>query len=99
MSDQNNESVCPMSRAAFKWQIGDTVTHMAFVYNAATRGMERPQKLFIVGRRSDECPGGVQRHYGCRAVTHTYGQAHFVDPLYWLNEAELCALPVEADPR
>ena len=45
----------------WKWKIGDAVTHAAFD-PCAVQAIE--QKLYVVGRLAEECPGGgVQKSY------------------------------------
>lgn len=75
--------------AGFLYRIGDTLTHRASLVEPACR---KPQRLFVVERRYQECPGGVQRHYCCRLVSSDYSNA--IKPDFMLfNEEELCPLP------
>jgi len=69
----------------FKFEIGDTCVHTA----VGTRHAKA--LLFIVERTLQQCPGGIQRHYGCRTVSVreiTYGLTNF-------NEIELEAATVD----
>lgn len=57
----------------FKFKIGDIVIHIGSsliqeedkIDSIFRMGQE---KLLIVGRILDECPGGIQRHYDCRPI-------------------------------
>lgn len=88
---EENPTVCPMSRAAFQFQIGQIVTHRAFDLTGDRRA-GAPQRLLIIERTATECPGGVQRHYNVRAVTVGYTQG-FAVPTLTMNEIELTSLP------
>ena len=59
----------------FKFELGDTVKHKTqeIDYKDGLRwgstGIEC--RYFIIERLLQQCPGGTQRHYLCRAVTKT----------------------------
>jgi hypothetical protein len=74
----------------FKFKIGQTVEHIGShpIRNKDKKIImfSRKQKLFIVGRLLDECPGGVQRHYDVRAIL---GDSSLATNLVRFNEIEL----------
>jgi hypothetical protein len=54
----------------FKFKIGEIVEHVG-THNIREKTaviFSRKSRLMIIGRVLDECPGGVQRHYDCRAI-------------------------------
>ena len=77
----------------FKFAIGDIVTHKAMV-PPHIDAMFEYQRLCIMGRVADECPGGVQLHYRVRAVTLGF-QPSFTLNLLTLHEEELVPVPVK----
>lgn len=75
----------------YLYQIGDVLMHRG------EEGDLQPARLFVVQRRSIECPGGTQRSYQCRVVP-SEGWAHAADwTLQTLNEVEL--MPWRAGPE
>ena len=48
-----------------------------------------PFRLFIIERRQNECPGGIQKHYLCRYVLPDGFKVE------WFNETELTNYPEE----
>lgn len=85
----------------FKFDIGQTVEHISSAEWRAEKtdsqvedlvnrwGSRSDQRWFIVERYSQECPGGVQKHYVCRGV----GFGSIVTKEYFkFNEIELVAI-------
>lgn len=86
-----------MDDYGFKFRIGDLVEHVAgqpFDANDKWTSWNGSRaKLFIICRRLEECPGGVQRAYDLRSVTK---DGHFGD-LFRLNEIELLPTTTHAE--
>jgi len=71
----------------FKYKIRDLLMH--FTTNPE---VEEPQAYMVLERRLQECPGGIQRSYVCRAVqAHANGSVY--RNLVEMNEIELVPLP------
>lgn len=77
--------------ADFLFNIGDTLTHKGLL---TADGSSKLLRLFVVSRTREECPGGVQNHYICRAVNPGFHPAVRAD-LERFNEVELTPLPPE----
>lgn len=76
----------------FKFNIGDILTHKAMRAKAINDKAfkSEPQKLFVVGRHMDECPGGIQLHYVVRPVSDDgFRSQGFAEKTYILNEVEV----------
>lgn len=84
---------------AYKFNLGDTVTHVSAAQWEVDEQKKqdeehhfwRPdraseQRWFIVERQSQECPGGIQRHYTCRGVSRSGG---VTKEFFRFNEIEL----------
>lgn len=67
----------------FKFNIGDTLTHVAGC----------GEKLFVVERTLQEFPGGIERHYFCRVISRVGLGGNLVQ----FNETELKEVP-KPDP-
>jgi hypothetical protein len=76
----------------FKFEIGSFVRHIGARPSApAKRGFyykESEERMQIVERLLQQCPGGTQRHYKCRLFNASGG---FADRENMLNEIELVA--------
>ena len=89
-----------MNDYGFKFSIGDTLRPVAAAVPLKIGTGRRllggeDVRLFVVGRKLEECPGGVQRHYVCRYHTST---GHFGTTFTEFNEIELVASqPFSAD--
>lgn len=81
----------------FKFKIGQTVFHTAAATWEAEeiaegdrknwpRGFFSEQRWFIIERMTQECPGGVQKHYVCRGVSRSGG---VTKEFFKFNEIEL----------
>lgn len=47
---------------------------------------DKEQRMQIIERTLQECPGGMQRHYACRVFS---AEGHVVDRIFSFNEIEL----------
>lgn len=83
----------------FKFKVGDIVQHAALAsWNAEIQAQNddvqsvwaamrnSPQRWFIVERQSQECPGGVQKHYIARGVSR---DSSLTKDYFKFNEIEL----------
>lgn len=52
--------------ATFKYEIGDVLVHRGQLAEPVS---DQPTRLLVLERLHQECPGGVQIHYRCRAMT------------------------------
>lgn len=69
----------------FKFKIGDRVRHIA----RTSEFMEgKVEDIFIVQRMLEQCPGGIQLHYTCRAL----GDEGMATNLIRFNEVELVGI-------
>lgn len=91
--------------AVFDFKIGDSVTHVGFAPHYETSQFPGyvgyPQRYFVVQRVLEQCPGGVQKHYHCRAVMHDTGSRLggqvITERIVVLNEVELRAFDPATD--
>jgi len=87
----------------FKFKLGDMLIFKPWKCNLKSSKhewsyeRERTQKYYVIGRIVEECPGGVQLHYTCRA----YNANGTADKLFNVNEFEvdLYEEPKDADNK
>jgi hypothetical protein len=84
----------------FRFEIGDVITMKAMLPSPSR--WESPQRLVVVERLTQECHGGIQRHYGVRAVnkgnSYLGGQDwSFMTVLVQITEPEAAAYPTEEE--
>lgn len=89
-----------MEDFGFKFKIGQFVQHVGKLTHAK-KGRDfgwaigaAPVRFLVVERVLQECPGGIQRHYTCRAV---FADGHIKDSLFQMNEVELIEEAVAAE--
>lgn len=86
-----------MDDFGFKFKIGDLVEHVVglpFNPTSPHARYEDRAKLFVCGRRLDECPGGVQRSYLVRNIDT---RGHSSTGVINFNEVELRITQSHAD--
>lgn len=79
----------------FKFQIGDNLMHAGATVFVGTEDKvylheTRLACFHVVERVAQECHGGTQRFYVCRAVSPN---GHIADPCFRLAETELVPYP------
>lgn len=81
----------------FAFGLGDVLTHRGYLGDPVPAALPR---LFVLERTAQECPGGVQKHYLCRALCQTAEGASLLsrEPLTF-NEAELAPFAEAAAGR
>ena len=75
-----------MRDSHFKFQVGDIVTHMGFLYQ---RRQPIVQRFEIVGQTLVACPGSTQRYYYIR----TAGKSEQHGATLRVEESSLAPLP------
>ena len=80
----------------FLYPVGSILTHRALLQEPAASS---PVRLFVVERLFQNCPGGVQRHYRCRAVSAVLSPDRQLGNVVQLHEEELAPLSVPSLPE
>lgn len=79
-----------MHDSHFKFQVGDIVTHMGFLY---PRRQPIVQRFEIVGQTLVACPGSTQRYYYIRTASTSEQQDATHGATLRVEESSLAPLP------
>lgn len=75
----------------FKFELGDVLKHVGEVVNQERKNLEGSNILVVVERGVQQCSGGLQHFYNCRAL-YSGGLSRgpgFMDRLLRFHEVEL----------